>query len=139
MKKAKLKVFKSNLRARVRPLHEVERNTILKALDEVSWDIPLAGRLLGVSRGRIYRRLKAYGLRRSRRRKTAKGLRELTAKVKPWRGIEKREILRAVGEANGNKRLAASLLAIGQTTIYRKLGAYRLNSRFAQQKRVKHS
>ncbi len=42
----------------------------------------------------------------------------------PLREMERRAILRAVAEAQGDKLLAARLLGIGKTTLYRKLKEY---------------
>jgi two-component system response regulator HydG len=44
--------------------------------------------------------------------------------VIPWAELEKRAILAAVQEAGGDKLLAARLLKIGKTTLYRKLKEY---------------
>jgi transcriptional regulator of acetoin/glycerol metabolism len=46
--------------------------------------------------------------------------------VIPWAELEKRAILAAVQEAGGDKLLAARLLKIGKTTLYRKLKEYGL-------------
>lgn len=48
-------------------------------------------------------------------------LRKLRAIVKPWRETEQNEIVNAMTKANGDKLLAALLLGVGKTTIYRKL------------------
>lgn len=47
--------------------------------------------------------------------------RELRAKVKPWRQTLKNEIRRAMKVAKGDKVIAAALLEIGKTTLYRRL------------------
>ena len=43
--------------------------------------------------------------------------------------LERQAILRAVAEARGDKLLAARMLGIGKTTLYRKLNAYSSNNR----------
>ena len=43
----------------------------------------------------------------------------------PLRELERRYILRALADMGGNKLLAAQLLGIGKTTLYRKLKTYR--------------
>ena len=48
--------------------------------------------------------------------------------IVPLRELEKRAILRAVQELGGDKLLAARLLGIGKTTLYRKLKEYELES-----------
>ena len=48
----------------------------------------------------------------------------LEEKVVSMATMEKRAILRALQKANGNKVMAAGLLGIGKTTLYRKLKAY---------------
>jgi two-component system response regulator HydG len=48
----------------------------------------------------------------------------LEEKVVSMATMEKRAILRALQQANGNKVMAACLLGIGKTTLYRKLKAY---------------
>ncbi len=48
--------------------------------------------------------------------------------IVPLRELEKRAILRAVEELGGDKLLAARLLGIGKTTLYRKLKEYQLES-----------
>ena len=45
-------------------------------------------------------------------------------KIVPIADLEKQTILSTVRQFNGNKRLAASLLGIGKTTLYRKLKKY---------------
>ena len=49
---------------------------------------------------------------------------EPEAQIVPWNELEKRAILNAVREAGGDKLLAARLLGIGKTTLYRKLIEY---------------
>ncbi|MBI2956113.1 MAG: sigma-54-dependent Fis family transcriptional regulator [Acidobacteria bacterium] len=51
-----------------------------------------------------------------------------TQGVLPLRELEKRAILHALGELGGDKLLAARLLGIGKTTLYRKLKEYQLES-----------
>ncbi len=46
----------------------------------------------------------------------------------PLRELEKRAILRALEELGGDKMMAARLLGIGKTTLYRKLREYQLTS-----------
>lgn len=48
--------------------------------------------------------------------------------VVPLRELERRAILRAMKEVGGDKLLAARLLGIGKTTLYRKLKEYELDS-----------
>ena len=45
---------------------------------------------------------------------------------------DKERILRALKQANGNRKIAAELLGIGRTTLYSKLEEYRLNYKFGQ-------
>jgi transcriptional regulator with PAS, ATPase and Fis domain len=40
--------------------------------------------------------------------------------IKPWRETERREIVRTLKIAKKNKTLAATLLGIGKTTMYKK-------------------
>jgi DNA-binding NtrC family response regulator len=49
---------------------------------------------------------------------------EPEAQIVPWNELEKHAILNAVREAAGDKLLAARLLGIGKTTLYRKLIEY---------------
>ena len=42
-------------------------------------------------------------------------------KVKPWRETERNEVHKALRKAKGDKLLAATLLGISKTTLYRKL------------------
>jgi two-component system response regulator HydG len=49
--------------------------------------------------------------------------------VLPLYEIEKRSILEAVAQVQGNKRTAARLLGIGKTTLFRKLKAYNARER----------
>lgn len=50
--------------------------------------------------------------------------RALRAQVKPWRSTRKREILGAIRKSSGDLVLAATLLGIGKTTIYRACELY---------------
>ena len=50
--------------------------------------------------------------------------RKKKGRVKPWRHTEREEILLAVNRADGDMWLAAALLGVGRTTVYRKLKAY---------------
>jgi DNA-binding NtrC family response regulator len=45
-------------------LREVERAHILRALDDCSWNIARAARLLEVDRGTLYNKIEKYGFRR---------------------------------------------------------------------------
>lgn len=45
-------------------------------------------------------------------------------------GVEKERILRALKQANGNRKVAAELLGIGRTTLYSKLEEYGLKYKF---------
>jgi len=45
-------------------------------------------------------------------------------RIEPLAHLEKRAILSAIDQLNGDKLLAARLLGIGKTTLYRKLKAY---------------
>ena len=47
-------------------------------------------------------------------------------------GVEKERILRALKQANGNRKVAAELLGIGRTTLYNKLEEYGLKHKFEQ-------
>lgn len=48
-------------------------------------------------------------------------------------GVEDKErILRALKQANGNRKVAAELLGIGRTTLYSKLEEYGLKYKFQQ-------
>src|SRR5581483_1649895 len=47
-----------------------------------------------------------------------------TAKIIPMAELEKQTILKAIEQLNGDKLLAARLLGIGKTTLYRKLKEY---------------
>lgn len=47
-------------------------------------------------------------------------------------GVEKERILRALKQANGNRKVAAELLRIGRTTLYNKLEEYGLKYKFEQ-------
>ena len=53
--------------------------------------------------------------------------------------IEKRAIFAAIKRARGNKVRAAKQLAIGKTTLYRKLKQYELSARKAQRRKKKKS
>jgi transcriptional regulator of acetoin/glycerol metabolism len=43
-------------------LSEMERMTILRVFEQVGGDKALAGKLLGISRATLYRKLKLYGI-----------------------------------------------------------------------------
>ena len=45
---------------------------------------------------------------------------------------DKERILRALKQANGNRKVAAELLGIGRTTLYNKLEEYGLKYKFQQ-------
>jgi transcriptional regulator of acetoin/glycerol metabolism len=45
-------------------------------------------------------------------------------RVVPLSVIEKQTILKTITQLNGDKMMAAKLLGIGKTTLYRKLKAY---------------
>ena len=45
---------------------------------------------------------------------------------------DKERILRALKQANGNRKVAAELLGIGRTTLYSKLEEYGLKYKFRQ-------
>jgi two-component system response regulator HydG len=47
-----------------------------------------------------------------------------SAKIVPMADLEKQTILNAITQLNGDKLLAARLLGIGKTTLYRKLKEY---------------
>jgi len=47
-----------------------------------------------------------------------------TSKIMPMAELEKRTILNTIAQLNGDKLLAARLLGIGKTTLYRKLNEY---------------
>ncbi|MBZ5599833.1 MAG: sigma-54 dependent transcriptional regulator [Acidobacteriia bacterium] len=49
---------------------------------------------------------------------------DLTARIIPMAELEKQTILSAIAQLNGDKLLAARLLGIGKTTLYRKLKEY---------------
>ena len=53
---------------------------------------------------------------------------ENTLKIVPMAELEKRSILNAIAELNGDKLQAARLLGIGKTTLYRKLKDYALQA-----------
>jgi transcriptional regulator of acetoin/glycerol metabolism len=46
------------------------------------------------------------------------------AKIVPIADLEKQTIINTIGQLNGDKLLAAKLLGIGKTTLYRKLKEY---------------
>jgi transcriptional regulator of acetoin/glycerol metabolism len=48
--------------------------------------------------------------------------------ILPLVEVERREILRAIGYTKGDRTMAASLLGIGRTTLYRKLKEYGFES-----------
>jgi two-component system nitrogen regulation response regulator NtrX len=45
---------------------DAERDRILKALDQTSWNVSGAARLLGIERTHLHKRIRALGLTRSR-------------------------------------------------------------------------
>jgi transcriptional regulator of acetoin/glycerol metabolism len=47
-------------------LEEIERATILRVFEQVNGDKTLAGKILGISRATLYRKLKRYGIGESR-------------------------------------------------------------------------
>ena len=49
---------------------------------------------------------------------------DVSAKIIPMAELEKQTILGTVAQLNGDKLLAARLLGIGKTTLYRKLKEY---------------
>lgn len=49
----------------IEPLHEIERQHILKALKVCSGSITKAARLLGIGRATLYRKLNEYGIKRA--------------------------------------------------------------------------
>jgi len=49
------------------------------------------------------------------------------SKILPMAELEKQTILNALAQVNGDKMLAARLLGIGKTTLYRKLKEYSQN------------
>lgn len=57
---------------------------------------------------------------------TLRNVRNLSGKVTPWRETEFREIRAALSKAQGDKVIAAALLGIGKTAIYRKLQKFGL-------------
>ncbi len=61
---------------------------------------------------------------------TAKPVAELTARreIVPLHLVEKRAIIEALEETKGDRTVAAQMLGIGRTTLYRKLKEYRLES-----------
>jgi two-component system response regulator HydG len=46
------------------------------------------------------------------------------SKILPMADVERQTILNAIQQLNGDKLLAARLLGIGKTTLYRKLKEY---------------
>lgn len=56
-------------------------------------------------------------------------IRKLRSRIKPWRATEKLELQKALQKAKGDKRLAAGLLRIGKTTLWRKVERFRLKSK----------
>lgn len=58
---------------------------------------------------------------RARSERLKSQIRRLSAKVKPWRETEIKEIRRALKKAQGDKIIAAALLEIGTSKIWRKL------------------
>jgi two-component system response regulator HydG len=57
----------------------------------------------------------------------ANGNLDMHGGIIPIAELEKRTILRAISELNGDKLQAARLLGIGKTTLYRKLKDYALH------------
>ena len=53
----------------------------------------------------------------------------LGSEIFPFAEVERRHILKAIEHARGDVQTAALLLGIGRTTLYRKLKAYRGQSR----------
>ena len=51
-----------------------------------------------------------------------------SGKIIPMAELEKRTILSTIAQLNGDKLLAAKLLGIGKTTLYRKLKEYAAQS-----------
>jgi two-component system response regulator HydG len=51
---------------------------------------------------------------------------EVSAKIVSMAELEKQTILTTITQLNGDKLLAARLLGIGKTTLYRKLKEYRI-------------
>ncbi|HEY1462487.1 MAG TPA: helix-turn-helix domain-containing protein [Terriglobales bacterium] len=49
---------------------------------------------------------------------------EISSKILPMAELEKQTILGTIAQLNGDKLLAARLLGIGKTTLYRKLKEY---------------
>jgi two-component system response regulator HydG len=49
---------------------------------------------------------------------------DVSARIIPMADLEKQTILSAIAQLNGDKLLAARLLGIGKTTLYRKLKEY---------------
>ena len=47
--------------------------------------------------------------------------RKSSGRVRPWLETERKEVRAALRKAQGDKVVAAALLGIGKTTIYRKL------------------
>jgi transcriptional regulator of acetoin/glycerol metabolism len=47
-------------------LEQIERATILRVFEQVRGDKTLAGKILGISRATLYRKLKRYGIGDSR-------------------------------------------------------------------------
>jgi transcriptional regulator of acetoin/glycerol metabolism len=61
---------------------------------------------------------------------------KLAAQINPWRETEKTEILTTITKTEGNKRLAARLLGIGQTTIFRKVNEYGMKGQFPRRRGI---
>jgi transcriptional regulator of acetoin/glycerol metabolism len=55
--------------------------------------------------------------------------RELRRKVAPWETTRKKEIVNALKKAQGDILLAATLLGLGKTTVYRAMEDYRISLR----------
>jgi len=45
-------------------MEQVQKEYILKALNETGWKVTQSARLLGISRATLYRKIKEYGLKR---------------------------------------------------------------------------
>ncbi len=58
-----LRVTNGGKQGRIVPLAEVEKQTILEALDQLNGDKLMTARLLGIGKTTLYRKLKEYGIR----------------------------------------------------------------------------
>ncbi len=114
-----LKVFnKYEWPGNVRELeHAVERLTALSTGQELG-EANLPTQLKNFRRHQKEEELKEIAPSRP------KGLREGVSAVTPIAEMEKQAILRTIRKLNGDKLLAARLLGIGKTTLYRKLKEY---------------